>query len=134
MLLDSRANNYIENMKGLKPFLIFLLFSFLAVSGYGQSNTGLSDFGSDPGVEANEIVLFPTLVVNELNVVIKNSTLGTLSFELYNIIGNSQKFDVERVDENHYKIQMKDLPKGYYLLSVVDEGNNFKKARRFQIK
>ena len=83
-------------------------------------------------VTVNHIDLYPNPVSDYLNIKIENSTLENVEFELYNIIGASLKIDVEERGTNNYKIDIKDLYPGYYLLIVKDPIKRFNKSFKFQ--
>ncbi len=119
-------------MKVLKPFFIIACLYFGAISSFAQNSNELSDFGDNTELEVNKISLYPMPATSVLNVEIDNSTMTSITFELYNIIGNSQKVEVERIQGNVFRVNVNHLNKGYYLLSIVDEKANVRKAFRFQ--
>jgi hypothetical protein len=58
--------------------------------------------------------------VDFLNVVIENSDLKNPKIEVFNIIGNTVDIKVEKSDTNKYIIDVKNLPSGYYLVTIKD--------------
>ena len=79
----------------------------------------------------NDVKLFPNPTVEHLSVRIDNSTLAEATFTVHNIIGNIVDADVEKVGESEYKIKVKDLAPGYYLLAIRDEKGYFKETYKF---
>ena len=57
--------------------------------------------------------------------------LDKFSWPLHNIIGNALEVESEIVDDNEVRLKVKDLPAGYYLLSVKDESSGFKGVYKF---
>lgn len=79
----------------------------------------------------NTVEIFPNPASDHVNVKIKQAELSSVGFEMYNIIGNVVKIKSEQVDKTTFKIPVKDLPNGYYILIVKDDGTKFRKALKF---
>lgn len=79
-----------------------------------------------------EIELYPIPATDYLNITLKNSTLKDVQFEVYNIIGNKQKFELEVVNSDNYKINVKEFHSGYYLLLIKDPIARYNKAFKFR--
>ncbi len=78
-----------------------------------------------------DIELYPNPTTDFLNITLKNSKLGKVQFEMYNIIGNRLEFDLDEISATKYKINVKDLHSGYYLLIVKDPVSRYNKAFKF---
>ncbi|MCK5210964.1 MAG: hypothetical protein KAQ79_23200, partial [Cyclobacteriaceae bacterium] len=67
-----------------------------------------------------------------LNIKLKNSQLKDVQFEIYNIIGNKLKFELDVVNSDTYKINVKEFHSGYYLLIIKDPISRYNKAFKFR--
>ncbi|MEX2336615.1 MAG: T9SS type A sorting domain-containing protein [Fulvivirga sp.] len=81
--------------------------------------------------KVNNIKLFPNPTTDFLRVRIENSTLTEANFTVHNIIGNKIDVEIEPVGENEFRIKVKDLVPGYYLLAIRDKQGYFKEAYKF---
>lgn len=79
-----------------------------------------------------KIELYPIPTNDYLNISLKNSQLKDIQFEVYNIIGNRQKVELDAVNSNNYKINVKAFHSGYYLLIVKDPVTRYNKAFKFR--
>lgn len=79
-----------------------------------------------------DVDLYPNPTEEFLNVTLNNSDLENVEFEMYNIIGNKLNFEFDRTRLNSYKINVKELHAGYYLLLVKDPNQRFNKAFKFR--
>lgn len=69
--------------------------------------------------------VFPNPATDYVTVKMVDVSLKKTRITLHNIIGNELDFESEVIDENELKIKVKDLPTGYYFLSVrVDQVNS----------
>jgi len=101
---------------------------------YSQGHQGQGDFldFGDASLEVkNRIELYPNPAVEYINVEIKESDLKSTFIILHNIIGNIIEIKPEKVSENKYRLDIKDLPAGYYLLSVKDPATKFYRTYKF---
>ena len=79
-----------------------------------------------------DVDLFPNPAEEYLHVTIKNSQLKDVRIEMYNIIGNRLDFEVDKSNANTYKLNLKELHAGYYLVVVKDPISRFNKAYKFR--
>ena len=79
-----------------------------------------------------DVELYPNPAVEYLNIQLKNSQLKNVEFEMYNIIGNKLPFELDAVGSNIYKINIKDLHSGYYLIIIKDPITRYNKAFKFR--
>ncbi len=113
-----------------KLMLVFGLLAF-AFGSYAQSGQDFASFGNELLVEKNRVEIFPNPSVDYLNVHIKNSDLTKTTLIIHSIIGNKFELEVVKVSTDEYRIDVRDLPKGYYLLSVKDATLDFSKTFKF---
>jgi hypothetical protein len=117
----------------MKRFLQLLVFTWiLVVSAQASFSQGI-DTEQPFGVrnEKFTVKLFPNPATEYLNVEIKNGLPGETHFTLYNIIGNPVKLELEKIDDKEYRINVKDIPPGYYLLALKDEEGKFNQTYKF---
>lgn len=108
-----------------------LLFTFITVTSFAQ-NGEMNRFDDDllePKV--NNVKLFPNPTTDYLMVRIENSNLTEANFTVHNIIGNVVDVEVEPVGKDQFRIKVKDLDQGYYLLAIRDKEGYFKEAYKF---
>jgi hypothetical protein len=116
---------------------IFCFLFFIQLS-HGQNNPIDGDKSELPKLNTEslhietEIELYPIPAIDYLNVGLKNSQLKEVVFEVYNIIGNKQNFEVEIVNKDSYKINVKKFHSGYYLLIIKDPVTRYSKAFKFR--
>jgi len=111
---------------------------------FGQTEQDGTTTGQQPFVETplrkvhNPVQFYPNPSDDFLMVDIEDKELKNVEIEVYNIIGNVMKVDVEDVssgmEKQQFKINVRNLSSGYYLLVVNDKENRFKQAYKFQKK
>jgi len=120
----------LKKIKNIGLFTIVVLALTAGIS-FGQDQGDFLEF-SDASLEVkNRIELYPNPATEYITVEIKESELINTFFVLHNIIGNSIKIQPEKLSENKYRIEVRDLPAGYYLLSVKDPATKFNKTYKF---
>ena len=117
---------------GKNLLIIFLLFFTMAYAAAQGSNQN-SFIENELKPSTAKVELFPNPVPKELTVKIGDD-LKQVEFEVYNIIGNSVKVEVEKVDDHEYKIPVRSLAPGYYLLIIKDKELKYRQAFKFQKK
>ena len=117
----------------MKYLIYIVLFIALALPGLSvaQSGDGLLAFEEASITEKNRIELYPNPAVSYINIQIRESELSNPQFVLYSIIGNEIKIEPEVISDNKFRIELKELPAGYYLLSIKDSKTNFKRTYKF---
>ena len=116
--------------------IILLLFTLIETS-YGQ-NTQIEDRRELPKLKTEslqiemDVDLYPNPAEDYINVILKNSKLKNVQIEMYNVIGNRLDFDVDKSNSNTYKLNVKELHAGYYLLIIKDPVSRFNKAYKFR--
>lgn len=117
-------------MKYLYYIVLFIALA-LPVLSVAQSGDGLFAFEEASFTEKNKIELYPNPAVSYINIKIRESELSNPQFVLYSIIGNKIKIEPEVISDNKFRIELKELPAGYYLLSIKDSKTNFKRTYKF---
>lgn len=68
--------------------------------------------------------LFPNPATDYLSIKFEAPVAKTIKVTLHNIIGNNLEVETEIVDEFEIRLRVKELPTGYYLIALKDEGNS----------
>ena len=115
----------------MKRSLLVLGLLVFALGSFAQSGQDFSSFGDELLVQKNKIEIYPNPSVDYLNVHIKNSDLSNTTLVLHNIIGSKFEIKAENVGPDKYRLDVRQLPKGYYLLSIKDPTTSFSKTFKF---
>lgn len=118
-------------MKFAKYLLITLLIAGVGQVSFAQNTGELNRFSNESLSVKNEVKLFPNPTTDYLEIKINNATFENATLTVHNIIGNTVEVETELVGENNYRIRVKDLAPGYYLLAIKDENNVFKETYKF---
>lgn len=113
---------------GLLTFAVFLITSSVS---FGQSQGDFPEFNVATLEVKNRIELYPNPTTEYITVEIMESELISTLIVIHDIIGNSIKIQPEKISENKYRIEVKEFPAGYYLLSVKDPGTKFNRTYKF---
>jgi hypothetical protein len=113
-----------------KLLLVFVLYT-IAMGSYAQSGQDFPAFGDELLVQKNKIEIYPNPSVDFLNVRIENSELKNTALVIHGIIGNKFEIKAEDLGNNEFRLDVRDLPAGYYLLSIKDASSNFSKTFKF---
>ncbi len=119
---------------------LLLLFSILTLStatvwaqndtegeGYVGENNELTE-----SLDLERVVEFyPNPATDYLNIVVRNSELVQIQFEIYDIIGNAIKIDPEKITSDRYRVPVGDLHAGYYMLIVKDPYSRYRQIFKF---
>ncbi len=112
--------------------LIILQLSFAQQISIDDNTSELPKLKKESLKIETEVELYPNPAIEYLNVSLKNSQLKEVQFEMYNIIGNKIDLEIDMVSSDNYKINIKELHSGYYLLIVRDPITRFNKAFKFR--
>lgn len=114
--------------KGI-TILTVLIIAFAAPKAFSQSD--FPAFGSTSLETENRIEIYPNPAVEYINIEIKESKLTNTRIVLHNIIGNEIEIVPEKINDNKYRVDVKNLSPGYYLLSIKDPSIEFSKTYKF---
>jgi hypothetical protein len=113
-------------MKAFKSILILLFAALVAFSAHAQMKE--EAFPTDP---AKAIRVFPNPAVDFVSVRFETPMAKTAKVSLHNIIGNELQVETEILDEYEIHLKIKDLPTGYYLVTVNQEESNHRSIIKF---
>ena len=111
--------------------LSLLTVFFVGMEGWAQSTTDSFSFNQEEFELGDKIELYPNPTTDYINIQIKDSKLGQTQIVIYNIIGNELKLRREQIEENHFRFDVKELPSGYYLLSLKDPSVGLNRTYKF---
>ena len=120
-----------------KPLLSFIFLLCLTISAsIAQSNGETQPSFAEKELKEvkTTVELYPNPVTDYLHVNIESENLENVEFEIYNIIGNLIKIEVEHVNNYQFKIPVRTLPSGYYLLIISDKTTKYNQPFKFQKK
>jgi len=118
--------------------LIFILVFTIAQTSVAQNSQTDNAKSELPQIKKEslqvslDVELYPNPADEYLNIILKNSNLKDVQFEVYNVIGNKLDYEMESVNGISYKINVKDFSPGYYLLIIKDPITRYNKAFKFR--
>jgi len=115
----------------LRKYTLLSLFVSIAYLSFGQSGQDFPSFEDNTIIAINKISIYPNPSTEIVNIEIINSELFNTEFIVHNIIGNKMNVRVVKRENNLYSLHVKDLPPGYYLVSIKDRDVNFSKTYKF---
>lgn len=113
-----------------KVVLVFGLI-LLGFGAFAQSGRDFSSFGNELLEQKNIVEIYPNPSVDFLNVRIENSDLEATELVVHSIIGSRYTVEIEKTEDAQYRVDVRNLPPGYYLLSVKDPATEFSKTFKF---
>ena len=105
-----------------KVLTILSLVLVITFQGFSQGLT-LDQDGT------NKVKFHPNPASTSIEVEIENSTLEGPAVSIHSIIGNKMSVEILKINEHHFKIDIEELPQGYYLIVIKEKG--FNKAYKF---
>lgn len=120
----------LKMIKKLSIILILVLTAGMMSNAFAQG-VGEIEFKTNSLSEVNKVEIFPNPSVDFLNIEINNSKMNKPVIELYSIIGNVVKVEVENISDNKFRVNVRSIPAGYYLLSIRDDQTKFKETYKF---
>lgn len=117
----------------------YLLTCFLLVVFLPRDTRGIElPKQAIPVHQDNNVTIYPNPVKDFLSIQINPTWTqnADLQFEIRNILGNAMPVEVERVDQDVYRIDTANYPAGYYLLmiqcsSCKEKNNKSRNAFKF---
>jgi hypothetical protein len=114
----------------LKYTIVSLIFVALLGSNslFGQSNPDnklriLSQEEQEKSVKFKTSV-YPNPVVDYLNIeILEGLATEQISIKIHSLIGTEIKTTLEKTEDGKYRVSLKDLNPGYYLVSIRDDAS-----------
>ncbi len=118
-------------MKSLKITLISALFMFIGLTVYAQNDSAYPSFSSGDLKIENKIQIYPNPSVDFLKVTIESSNLVDPQIVIHSIIGSKLEVYTEKTGSAEFRVDVKNLPPGYYLVAVKDAATGFSETYKF---
>ncbi len=103
----------------------------IGVTVYAQNDNGYPSFSSGDLKIENKIQIYPNPSVDFLKVSIEESKLVNPQIVIHSIIGNKLEVLTEKMSANEFKVDVKNLPAGYYLVAIKDASTGFSETYKF---
>jgi hypothetical protein len=114
-------------MRSVNLICIFLLlFTTVAIA-----QSGFDDDGVVKSTFNGKVQLYPNPATEYLHVRLNNVKVISLKLSVRNIIGNNIPVEIEFLGDNDFRLRVKELTIGYYLLAMHDEASGFKGTYKF---
>lgn len=113
-------------MRSLHLIAIFLLC--FTVFAQAQSAFEENATAQDPRAKVS---MFPNPASEYLHVRIEGVNVANLQIAFHNIIGNAITAEIELLGENEFRVRVKELTTGYYLLAMREEASAFQGTYKF---
>ena len=75
--------------------------------------------------------MYPNPATDYLTVKLQTPHASNVKLAMHSVIGNELNIDKEVIDEYEVRIRVKDLPSGYYFLSLKEEESGLKASYKF---
>lgn len=118
------------SMKRIKFTLALVGFLFLGIASYAQTAEYPAYNSNDLKFE-NKIQIYPNPSVDFVKIFIEESNLVDPQIVVHSVIGNRLVLPTEKLSQDEFSVEVKNLPAGYYLLAVKDEATGFSKTYKF---
>lgn len=107
------------------------IFGFFAVLTLSSTFGQKAEWSLSSGDFPKRVSVFPNPATEFLIVSAEGLEVSDLRIGMFNIIGNEVSVEPEFSDGAEIRIRVKDLPSGYYLLSIRDEKTGQKTTKKF---
>ncbi|MFZ1809350.1 MAG: T9SS type A sorting domain-containing protein [Cyclobacteriaceae bacterium] len=116
-------------MKLIGTILICSLLLSFSLVGYGQSEG--SPIYQEVGFVDKLVQMYPNPASDYLTVKLPTPNAGSVQLAMHSVIGNALNIEKEQIDEYEVRLRVKDLPSGYYFLSIKEENSGLKASYKF---
>jgi hypothetical protein len=116
----------------VKLIRTIFIFSFLlnfSLLGYGQSEG--SPVYQEVGFTDRLVQMYPNPASDYLTVKLPTPNASSVQLAMHSVIGNALNIEKEQIDDYEVRIRVKDLPSGYYFLSIKEENSGLKASYKF---
>lgn len=108
-----------------------LIFVFTAVLATFGSFAQKAEWSVSSGEFPKKVYLFPNPASEFLTLTAEGMEVNNLTIGMFNIIGNEVAVEADFSDGTEIRIRVKDLPSGYYLISIRDEKTGQRTTKKF---
>lgn len=114
-----------------KTITLSLLLTMVSLVVLGQEGTGRVSLDPEAVYATRGVQLYPNPATEYLIVKLNDPIAHNVKLAMHSVIGNVLDFEREQVNEFEVRLQVKDLPAGYYFLSINDEESGFRASYKF---
>lgn len=100
----------------------------LSVSVFSQSAEGVF---AETSTIVKAVQMYPNPATDYLTIKLQSPHASSVKLALHSVIGNVLNIETEQVDDYEVRIRVKDLPAGYYFLSIKEEESALKATYKF---
>jgi hypothetical protein len=100
--------------------ILALFFALSAGTAAAQESVSISAQTERPS-SGVKVHVYPNPATEYISIKLESAQISDVNISLHNIIGNTVEAESERVDDHEVRFRIKDLPVGYYLVSVRDK-------------
>jgi len=75
--------------------------------------------------------MYPNPASDYLTVKLPTPNASSVQLAMHSVIGNALNIEKEQIDDYEVRIRVKDLPSGYYFLSIKEEHSGLKATYKF---
>lgn len=120
-------------MKTVKALLLSISLVGVALAAQAQSGEPFDKVDGQlrPEFSKTSVQLFPNPATEFLTVKFEEPVAKKTRLALHNILGSGVEAEQEVIDDFEVRLRVKDLPTGYYLLSLKDEHTNQRGTFKF---
>lgn len=112
-----------------RAILIFSLFFSYSFVGFSQSEG--SSIYQEIGLTDRLVQMYPNPASDYLTVKLPTPNASSVQLAMHSVIGNALNIEKEQIDDYEVRIRVKDLPSGYYFLSIKEEHSGLKATYKF---
>jgi hypothetical protein len=112
----------------MKQTLLAVLLTFCSIAAFGQSNPNSDGTSLQPTysiVKQAKLSIYPNPATDFISV---NNADNVRQISIFNLVGRKLKSFNNVVEDQHYDVS--DLPKGMYLVQVLDDANKIITTQR----
>lgn len=75
--------------------------------------------------------MYPNPATDYLTIKLQTPNAATMNLAVHSVIGNILELEREVIDDYEVRIRVKDLPSGYYFLSIKEDNSGLKASYKF---
>lgn len=120
-------------MRGLSLFMGIFLAGAVLWPLNAQDDSMKANL-ADSSAPKQSVELYPNPASDFITLTLPARTAQPVEIEVFNIIGNKIRAEVEEIGDRQFKISVKELNPGYYLVVVRDARTRSSQAMKFQKK
>ena len=118
-------------MKKILLLLFLFVFCFIGWAN-GQQRPHIANINGEVVKKNYQVSLYPNPAWEFLNIKSFGDNFVDPEFEIVSLIGNKVQTNVEKIDDNEFRIPVRQFAEGHYILIIKDNGTFYRRAFKFQ--